>query len=123
MKIRIKDNSLRLRITQGELAQFEREKHVESRISFPNGAAIVYSLSWSNGDEYSVEFDGKNIRVSVPKSAGQGWLEPTEVGMETHIASADGESLRVLIEKDFACLTERVDEDESDNFPNPNAHC
>lgn len=43
--------------------------------------------------------------------------------MEDQLALGDGSTLRVLIEKDFACLTERVDEDELDNFPNPNVNC
>ena len=32
----------------------------------------------------------------------------------------DGSTLKVLVEKDFACLTER-EEDESDMFPHPEA--
>jgi hypothetical protein len=37
-------------------------------------------------------------------------------------AAADAE-LRIVVEKDFACLTAREGEDESDNFPNPNPTC
>jgi hypothetical protein len=31
----------------------------------------------------------------------------------------DGAKLTILVEKDFACLTPREGEDESDMFPNP----
>jgi hypothetical protein len=34
----------------------------------------------------------------------------------------DGTLLTLLIEKDFACL-DHVDEDQSDNYPNPNKTC
>jgi hypothetical protein len=40
----------------------------------------------------------------------------------TQPAAQDAE-LRIVIEKDFACLTVREGEDESDNFPNPNPRC
>ena len=33
----------------------------------------------------------------------------------------DGDKLRILVEKDFVCLTGREDEDESDMYPHPKA--
>ena len=33
----------------------------------------------------------------------------------------DGSNLKILVEKDFVCLTGRDDEDESDMFPHPEA--
>ncbi len=43
-----------------------------------------------------------------------------EVGMSTQQALADGQSLSILIEKDFHCFTDRPGGDESDVFLNPN---
>jgi hypothetical protein len=37
--------------------------------------------------------------------------------------TASDAELRIVVEKDFACLTAREGEDESDNFANPNATC
>jgi len=34
---------------------------------------------------------------------------------------ADGDQLKILVEKDFVCLTNREDEDESDMYPHPEA--
>ena len=45
------------------------------------------------------------------------WVNTELVGMDNH--SDNDEKLKILIEKDFACLTERVGEDESDMFPHP----
>ncbi|HAW19536.1 MAG TPA: hypothetical protein DCX14_05065 [Flavobacteriales bacterium] len=123
VKIRIKDNSLRLRLTQSEVDNFKSNKRVESVIAFPNNARLIYSLHWGLAEDYSVGFDANTINIVVPNAAGEKWLEPTEVGMETNLNLPKDQSLRVLIEKDFACLTERVEEDESDNFPNPLSHC
>jgi hypothetical protein len=123
VKIRIKDNSLRLRLTQSEVSTFEDEGSVSAAINFPNGHSLIYSLNKNQGETFVAEFNGTQILVSVPENAYSTWLKPTEVGMEDQLALGDGSTLRVLIEKDFACLTERVDEDESDNFPNPNVNC
>jgi hypothetical protein len=35
----------------------------------------------------------------------------------------DGKTLRILVEKDFACLTKPPHEDDADAFPNPNKSC
>lgn len=123
MKIRIKDNSLRLRLTQSEVDTFQQDGSVSGAINFPNGRSMIYSLNKNNGNNFAAEFNGAQMLVSVPESAFSTWLKPTEVGMEDRLDLEGGETLRLLIEKDFACLTERVDEDESDNFPNPNANC
>lgn len=123
MKIRIKDNSLRLRLTQTEVDTFQATRKVACAIAFPNDTQLHYTLLWGTGDAYAARFDGQEIEVVVPDNVGKTWLAPTEVGMEQQVALPNGGSLRLLIEKDFACLTERVDEDESDMFPNPNANC
>jgi hypothetical protein len=123
VKIRIKDNSLRLRLTQSEVDSFKDNKRVESVITFPNNTSLTYALDWGLTEDYSVDFKTGIINVVVPLDAGKNWLNPTEVGMETTLELTKDQSLRVLIEKDFACLTERVEEDESDNFPNPLSHC
>jgi hypothetical protein len=37
------------------------------------------------------------------------------------VQSAGGADLNITLEKDFACLAPRAGEDESDNFPHPDA--
>lgn len=123
MKIRIKDNSIRLRLTQGEVSTFEKTSKVTASTSFLNDTTLTYSLIWSNDENYSAELKDNHIEVKVPKTDGKAWLEPTQVGMEQLLELKNGDHLRILVEKDFACLTERVDEDESDNFPNPLSNC
>ena len=39
----------------------------------------------------------------------------------SELALEDGDSLKILVEKDFACLVAREGEDESDMFPHPAA--
>lgn len=122
MKIRIKDNSLRLRLTQGEVETIKFNGLYSTSVSFPGGARLTYGLA-VKGDEVSAFYDQQGIWVHVPSQMVETWLQPHEVGMEALLDLPNGDKLRVLIEKDFACLTERTDEDESDNFPNPLAHC
>ncbi len=49
------------------------------------------------------------------------WATTNQVSIRGEQQLEDGSTLGILVEKDFQCLTEREDEDESDMFPNPQA--
>lgn len=117
MKIRINGNFVRLRLSQSELDLFESNGHVGDAIQFGN-RSLTYQLVSSNQEEVSVDFDGSNISVQVPKDLGSQWTKTDLVGFE----NADQTNVRILVEKDFQCLHKRPGEDESDNFPNPAAN-
>ena len=123
MKLRIPDNSLRLRITMTELRTFASDKKVESAINFPGGERMNYVLAWSDDENYAATFSKGTVFASVAKSAGEKWLDEGEVSIDQNLTLADGSPFRLLVEKDFQCLSERKEEDESDMFVNPNTHC
>ncbi len=56
---------------------------------------------------------------SLPKALAKTWVETEEVGFEANQPLENGESLYILVEKDFQCLTARPNEDESDNYAHP----
>ena len=67
MKIRIQGNSLRLRLTQKEVAELRDRNRVESSfIEFAPGRALVYLLEGSFHTTVVAAFDGQVIRVMVP---------------------------------------------------------
>ena len=47
------------------------------------------------------------------------WADSEQVSIEAVQTIDDGSELKILVEKDFACLTPREGEDESDLFPHP----
>jgi hypothetical protein len=67
MKLRIQGNSLRLRLTQKEVALVRDGGLVESLIEFAPGRSLVYLLEGSpNAETMSATFDGRAIRVTIP---------------------------------------------------------
>jgi len=82
-----------------------------------------YSLEWSEDESFDACFVAGNIHAFVGHSAGKKWLDEGEVSIDHKITLADGSPFRLLVEKDFQCLSERKEEDESDMFINPNTHC
>jgi hypothetical protein len=117
MKLRIRGNSIRLRLSQTEVDDLASKGRVEEATVFPGGERFVYSLACVDGEEIGARFAGGSMEVTVPRARVRAWAASDEVGIES-----DG-ALRILIEKDFQCLTPKKDEDDSDAFPNPNETC
>jgi hypothetical protein len=59
--------------------------------------------------------------VRLPETAVLAWATTDQVSISGEQVLVDGEKLKVLVEKDFVCLTGRDDEDESDMYPHPEA--
>ncbi|MDZ7645519.1 MAG: hypothetical protein U5K76_15655 [Woeseiaceae bacterium] len=122
MKLRIRGNSLRLRLTRGEVTTMRADGEVGERIEFPDGAALGYRLqARGDADAIRAELRESAITVVVPTADIRRWADTDAVSLQADVGLTGGESLRVLIEKDFACLADRPDEDDSDAFPHPEA--
>ncbi|WP_162052923.1 DUF7009 family protein [Pontibacter pamirensis] len=122
MKIRMSDNSLRLRLMQQEVEQFNREGKVMTATQLgPSPSQILrYSLTKDEGAEVvTATFISNDIEVRVPAKLSEEWAQTDRVGLEDQMPLGEGRHLYILIEKDFKCLQERPREDESDAFPNP----
>src|SRR5439155_7786763 len=84
VKLRIQGNSLRLRLTQKEVAQLCDRERVESFIEFAPGCALVYLLESSfHARSVTANFDGQAIRVTVPTHVMTEWAESGRVSIET----------------------------------------
>ncbi|MBW4050186.1 MAG: hypothetical protein HIU85_01820 [Proteobacteria bacterium] len=119
MKLRIKGDSLRLRLTQGEMRTLAERGEVEDSISFPGGAALRYRLRVDNkNDDISVNYGSNLIDILVPSPLSERWCGTDLVTLSASQATGSGE-LRIILEKDWACLAPREGEDESDNFRHP----
>lgn len=124
MKIRILDNSIRLRLSQTEVQHLSEKGKVEAQTQFglaPN-ASLIYSLEKKETPAIHAAFSDNRIQIFLPNQMATDWATSDEVGLEDDMPLGDGIALHILVEKDFKCLTERS-EDESDLFPNPNENC
>ena len=120
MKLRIRGNTLRLRLSQDEVAAMESAGQASDAITFPNGEKLAYVLIADDGiDGPRASFAGGAITVSVPQSTLTVWLEPAEVSIHGTQPLPEGDQLKILVEKDFACLVPREGEDQENLFPNP----
>jgi hypothetical protein len=118
MKIRIKGNSLRYRLTRPEVERFAVTGLLEEQINFGSGA-LSYALCRTDAGELSATYGDNRITLHLPGVLIDQWVHTDKVGFDHRMPLAGTEeSLCLLVEKDYACL-DKVEEDQSDNYPNP----
>jgi hypothetical protein len=121
MKLRIKDNTLRFRVSRPELARLLTSGRISSTIRFAPGlwAKWTYTLEHRpDKTSATLEFKTTEVVVVLPTADVHAWSECDLVGIYETCDLGDGEHLDLLVEKDFACL-DLSDADNEDTFPNP----
>ncbi len=122
MKLRIKGNSLRLRLSKTEIEKLAVADYLEERTPFGNNS-FRYALQITDAaNELTADFDGSKITVFIPEILVKDWAVNNVVGFNATQQVNDTESLYILVEKDFKCLDEAT-EDQQDNYENPNKTC
>ena len=121
MKLRIRGNSIRLRLTMSDIAQFAATGSVEEKVEFGFAkSALCYRLNRTeDGDTARANFEDQCLSISIPAADADNWIKSEQVSIDATQPIGDNRVLRILVEKDFACLTARVNEDDSDAFTNP----
>jgi hypothetical protein len=123
MKLRLKGNSLRLRISRSEVARLLAGDCLEETIHFTPEASAKFTYTLQQEPSLSrptVQYKENRVAILIPADQANEWGLTGQVGIAEDISLGDLGALALLIEKDFACL-DRSEEDNEDAFPNPNA--
>jgi hypothetical protein len=123
MKLRIKGQSIRLRVSRSELERFMQGERIQETIYFApeEGAQFTYALEQTSDSlAVLVRPRGSEVTVIVPQSDALAWGTSDRVGIYGSIDLGLRGSLEFIIEKDFACL-DLSDAENKDTFPNPSA--
>ena len=112
MKIRIKGNSLRYRLTKSDVNNLAAKGFVEESTNF-GSQVLRYALRRGMVNSLSTSFEDNTITVYMPGNMIDEWAYSDRVGFEN-----TNSTIYLLVEKDFVCL-DTVAEDQSDNYPNP----
>jgi hypothetical protein len=109
MKLRIQGNSLRLRLSAQEVAQFAQTGRVEEAVIFgpEPGQSMLYVLTQREAvAAITVEFTGKAILVCVSESAAAAWTANSHTRLASVVANGTAHGLQVLVETDLDCRHE-----------------
>lgn len=114
MKLRIRGNTIRVRLSQSEVSAFGEHGFIEEITDFGHGQILVLALTSAANVHPAATFINGTIEIKIPQDIVKSWAESDEVSI-----AAQTETLKLLIEKDFKCLTPRDGDDDHDTFPHP----
>jgi hypothetical protein len=123
VKLRIKGNSLRLRVSRSELARLLAGDRIEETLYFNRSteARLTYALESTPAvPQVGVCYVPHEITVLLPEAQMRAWSGDSQVGVYASIDTGNAETLEISVEKDFACL-DGSDEENLDTFANPQA--
>jgi len=105
---------------QGEVDELVAHKMIEEKVDLMNGQ---FGYVLKVGEKFWATSENGKVVISVPNDVAANWSKSEDLSIDHFLELPNGEKLRLLIEKDLACLTDRPHEDESDAFPNPKKNC
>ncbi len=123
MKLRIRGDSMRLRLKRSEVDLLATGASIVEETHFP-GAVLTYRLDVSDNTRISANFDNGSLVVSLPRPKVLAWASSDEVSLFAEQQLEGSRSLSLLIEKDFKCLEpghHRDCADDEDTFAHPSA--
>ena len=116
MKLRIFGNSIRLRLSMSEVERFKNGSACTNQLTFPNGNSLTYKLV--EGTDNMVSYARDVVTIVLCEEEVEVWAKTDQVGIKAELSVSNGQTISVLVEKDFQCLTNKA-EDQSDFYPNP----
>lgn len=115
MKIRCTANHLRFRLRKSDVEELSGHQSVRETISIAPGQRLAFELAAAPVDALQASYQEGVVRVSIPTATAQNWIDTDEVGIEGQYAFGKGETLSILIEKDFPCK-HQPQEEKGDTF-------
>jgi hypothetical protein len=119
MKLRIKGDSLRLRLGPAEVARLIEVGRVEETIhlGLEDEARLTYALEVGAVDAMAVRHEGTRFAMILPEACARAWALGPDEGVYGSVAVSSGR-LEIVVEKDWACLDGSEGAD-AETFPNP----
>ena len=118
MKLRIKGDSLRLRVSPSEVVQLLETGRIQETIHFGEEAQLTYAFELSEqATAMTARYQAHEITVLVSGQDARRWADGSEVGIYGEVGVGRAR-LEIVVEKDFACL-DKSEVDNRDTFPNP----
>lgn len=106
MKLRIEDDTLRLRLSGAEVEEFAATGRVAAAVHFGATAdqRLTYALErTAPADAVQVRYAPGALTVLVPGALADTWTGTDQNGFSERVALADARQLRILVEKDLDC--------------------
>lgn len=128
MKLRLRGASVRVRLDQRDLSTLMESGRVEDGIRFGEFPDQTFSYAVELQDhgpvEPRLEYTSGHFVLLLDRNVAKSWNASSQVGFETQQDFGET-TVRIILEKDFACLDRPASQAEDDQFafPNPASSC
>ena len=121
MKLRLLDDSIRLRLSRNEVVAADEQGIVEGQTRFPDGSVFRFALeALENSSDASASYASDRMVVKLPAPEISAWAnDDAAVSLHGELELPLGGHLKLLVEKDFRCVSPRDGEDQSNLFQYP----
>ncbi|MDP9172832.1 MAG: hypothetical protein M3O30_03075 [Planctomycetota bacterium] len=120
MKIRLYQDSLRLRLSPDEVRQLDQTGNLHQTTHFGVGVELTCKLQMTAAaKEIHATLHNNTIVIDLPRTLADNWAKGDQVGLTISQPAGDGRWLKILIEKDFECLHPQANEPNASFYPNP----
>lgn len=123
MKIRIKGNAVRFRLSKPEVDLFAAEGYLEEKTEFIKNTFTYAVQKLFDGKSLDASFTDQKLTLFVPSEIMHRWTTTDITGFNYDLPLGEGKTLSLLLEKDFKCADAEVSEDQSDYYDNPVKNC
>lgn len=117
MKLRIRANTIRLRLSQSEIKTLELGDSVEASLFFE--PKFAYQVKVGEIDKIEATYKDNSLLISLPKKEVSNWTASEQIGIRGIQTLENGEEIKVLVEKDFRCIIAREEVEDLDTFAHP----
>jgi hypothetical protein len=108
MKLRLEDNTLRLRLSSEEVTTFQQQGRLETVV--PLGPSVsdrlVYALQRDEtapDSALNIAYTAGRVVVRLPPQIADDWTASEEVSLRGSVPVADNQVVHILVEKDLGC--------------------
>jgi hypothetical protein len=103
MKIRIKGNSIRIRLEQDEISKISLGETVVNTTVFSPLDSLTFSISKWNLSVFGADFKKGGIQISIPASFLETDTNSSNFSIEGMIENGHEKGLKILVEVDLPC--------------------
>ena len=123
MKIRIKDNTIRLRLTKTDVSQLKDNGLITCKTVITPEQVFQYTLKVdATIQSISAAFESNTITIKISESQANILTNTDEITVKGFQMNGEDGDLFILIEKDLQCL-DPTHEDQSDMYENTQTVC
>ncbi len=120
MKLRILNNSVRLRLSMDDMDDIQNTGSCFASCQLPGGV-LSYGIELTEDlSEMSILLDHNTLKVQISASNYSAFHHSSDEGIYQENETA-GQSYKIAVERDYKCLTPRS-ENEDRLFDNPREH-